>query len=168
VLTCNLLGGQAHLGIGSKYILLAEDNPADVELVRVALEDRSVDCGLHVVSDGAQAIAFIERVDGNSAVPCPSLLLLDLHLPKRNGADILRCLRASERCGQTPVVVLTSSDSPRDEENAARHAALHYFRKPSALDEFLTLGDIVSDIIGRGGLGPATEADSQTGEAMAE
>jgi CheY-like chemotaxis protein len=141
---------------GSKYILLAEDNPADVQLVREALEDRSVACGLHVVHDGAQAIAFIERIDGNSAFPCPSLVLLDLHLPKRNGEEILRCLRASERCGQTPVVVLTSSDSPSDVENATRHAALYYFRKPSALDEYLRLGDIVKDIIERAAARPVT------------
>lgn len=147
-----------NLGGRAKYILLAEDNPADVQLVREALEDRSVDCALHVVPDGAQAIAFIEKVDGSSTLPCPSLLLLDLHLPKRNGEEILRYLRASERCGRTPVVVLTSSDSPRDVENATRHAALHYFRKPSALDEFLKLGDIVKDIIERDGVGPATNA----------
>jgi CheY-like chemotaxis protein len=146
-----------NLGSHSNYILLAEDNPADVELVREALEDRSVDCGLHVVPDGAQAVAFIERLDGNSALQCPSLLLLDLHLPKRNGDEILRCLRASERCGQTPVVVLTSSDSPRDVENATRHAALHYFRKPSALDAYLRLGDIVKEIIERGAVAQAAK-----------
>jgi len=144
----------------SKYILLAEDNSADVELVREALRDRSVDCGLHVVSDGEQAIAFIERVDGNSALECPSLLLLDLHLPKRNGEQILRCLRAGERCGQTPVVILTSSDSPRDMDNATRHAALYYFRKPSSLDEYLTLGDIVKEVIERGAAGPAAKTAS--------
>jgi CheY-like chemotaxis protein len=142
-----------NLGGRAKYILLAEDNPADVQLVREALEDRSVDCGLHVVPDGAQAIAFLERIDGNSSLPCPSLLLLDLHLPKRNGEEILRCLRAGERCGQTPVVILTSSDSPRDMENATRHAALDYFRKPSSIDEYLRLGDIVKEIIERGPAG---------------
>jgi len=75
--------------------------------------------------------------------------LLDLHLPKRDGAAIMRRLRASERCGQTAVVVLTSSDSPRDMEYAERHAALHYFRKTSSLEQFLKLGDIVKGIIDR-------------------
>jgi len=143
----------SNLGGGSKYILLAEDNPADVQLVREALEDRAVACNLHVVADGEQAIAFLENIDRNSALDCPSLLLLDLHLPKRNGDEILRCLRASERCGQTAVVILTSSDSPRDLENAQRHAALSYFRKPTSLEQFLTLGDIVKEIIGRDATG---------------
>jgi CheY-like chemotaxis protein len=135
---------------GSRYILLAEDNPADVQLVREALQGRSVACDLHVVRDGEQAIAFLDRLDANSKLDCPSLFLLDLHLPKRDGSAIMRRLRASERCGQTAVVVLTSSDSPRDIEDAERHAALHYFRKPSSLEQFLTLGDIVKGIIDRG------------------
>ena len=148
------------MGDDSKYILLAEDNPADVQLVREALEDRAVVCDLRVVQDGEQAIAFIERIDRNSHLECPSLVLLDLHLPKRNGDEILRCLRASERCGQTAVVVLTSSDSPRDLENAERHAALHYFRKPSSLEQFLLLGDIVKGILDRNGVGRAVRTAS--------
>ena len=65
---------------------------------------------------------FIERIDRDPALHCPKLLLLDLHLPKRDGREVLRCLRASECCGQTPVVILTSSDSPSDLETAtARH-----------------------------------------------
>jgi CheY-like chemotaxis protein len=131
----------------SDYILLAEDNPADVQLVREALEDRAVTCRLRVAADGDQAIKFIEQVDRDSTVSCPKLLLLDLHLPGHDGEAILRRLRASERCGQTPVVILTSSDSPRDREKAAANAALHYFRKPATLEQFLQLGDIVANIL---------------------
>jgi len=131
----------------SQYILLAEDNLADVELVREALEDRAIGFELHVVEDGERAIDFIERIDRDSALHCPRLFLLDLHLPKRDGAEVLRCLRASERCGQTPVLILTSSDSPKDRETAARNAALHYFRKPSSLEQYLQLGDVVKNIV---------------------
>jgi CheY-like chemotaxis protein len=134
--------------VSSRYILLAEDNPADVMLVREALEDRAVDCDLHVIADGEQVVRFIEQIDSDRLLNCPHLVLLDLHLPKRDGGEILKSLRASERCGQTPVVILTSSDSPRDEMNAARHAALHYFRKPASLEQFMQLGDVVSGIIG--------------------
>ena len=131
----------------SQYILLAEDNSADVELVREALEDRAIGFELQVVEDGERAIDFIERIDRDSALHCPKLFLLDLHLPKRDGAEVLRYLRASERCGQTPVLILTSSDSPQDRETAARNAALHYFRKPSTLEQYLQLGDVVKNII---------------------
>jgi chemotaxis family two-component system response regulator Rcp1 len=136
-----------NLADSSKYILLAEDNSADVELVREALLDRAIAYDLHVVEDGERAIDFIERLDRDSTLQCPKLLLLDLHLPKRDGEEVLRRLRASGRCGQTPVVILTASDSPGDRETAARNAALHYFRKPSTLEQYMQLGDVVKSII---------------------
>jgi len=133
----------------SNYVLLAEDNPADVQFVREALEDRALDCDLHVVTDGDQAIQFIEQLDRCRSMGCPRLLLLDLHLPRRGGEEILRCLRASERCGQTNVVIITSSDLPQDRDNASRYAAIHYFRKPNSLDQYLKLGDVVKEIVER-------------------
>jgi len=129
------------------YILLAEDNPADVGLVRYTLTQHQVECELSVISDGDQVVSFINRLDGDSKLPCPDLLLLDLHLPKRDGMEILKHLRSSERCSRTPVVILTSSDSPLDKQTAEYNAAIHYFRKPSSLDEFLTLGNIVRSVI---------------------
>ena len=86
-------------GDRSEYILLAEDNSAAIELVREALKDRAIAYELQVVEDGERAMDFIERVDRDSALLCPKLFLLDLHLPKREGQEVLRCLRASERCG---------------------------------------------------------------------
>src|SRR5580700_7014128 len=100
----------------SKYILLAEDNPADVFLVRQALAGSGVLFNLRVVSDGDEALNFIDGLERGSALGCPELLLLDLHLPKRDGDEVLQRLRASARCGHTPVVILTSSDYPRDKE----------------------------------------------------
>jgi two-component system, chemotaxis family, response regulator Rcp1 len=141
--------------VSSRYILLAEDNPADVFLVREALEGRAVNYDLHVIADGEQVVQFIERIDADRALHCPHLVLLDLHLPKRDGGEILKSLRASERCGQTPVVMLTASESPHSEMNAevnaARHAALHYFRKTASLEQFMRLGDVVNGIIGPAG-----------------
>ena len=129
-------------------ILLAEDNPADVTCVREALKEHSLDCALHVMRDGAQAIAFLERLDTDPREPRLDLVLVDMHLPKRDGEDILRRLRSTERYAQTPVIVMTASDSPADRERAERHAALHYFRKPSSLAEFIELGAIVRSILG--------------------
>ena len=64
-------------------IVLAEDNPADVGLVRAALREHEVDCELRVLSDGEQLVAFISGLDHNTKHPCPDLLLLDMHLPKQ-------------------------------------------------------------------------------------
>ncbi len=133
--------------IESKYILLAEDNPADIHLVREALADSAVAYHLQVVSDGEEVIKFLTRIDRDSTLSCPKVLLLDLHLPKRDGEEILRCLRSSERCGLTPVVIMTSSDAPHHVEMATKNAALHYFRKPTSLEQYMKLGDVVKTII---------------------
>ncbi|HEY1340441.1 MAG TPA: response regulator [Bryobacteraceae bacterium] len=129
-------------------ILLAEDNAADITLVREALREHRLDCALHVMRDGAQAIAFLERLDADPGEPRLDLVLVDMHLPKRDGEDILRRLRSTERYAQTPVIVMTASDSPDDRQRAEKHAALHYFRKPSSLTEFIELGAIVRSILG--------------------
>jgi CheY-like chemotaxis protein len=113
----------------SRQIVLAEDNPADVGLVRAALREHGVDCELHVISDGEGVLSFIDSLDLNSKIPCPDLLLLDLHLPKRDGNEILKYLRASGRCAQTPVVILSSSDAPSDHENADKKCSHPLFSK---------------------------------------
>ena len=133
------------------HIVLAEDNPADVRLVREALAEHQIACDLRVIGDGGEAIRFIVGLDYDTKTPCPDLLLLDLHLPKHNGEEILTQLRASERCGRTPVVILTSSKSLWDERQAEKNTAVHYFRKPSNLSQFMQLGSIVKEVISRAG-----------------
>lgn len=133
---------------GSSYhILLAEDSAADIGVVRLALRDQNLDHVLHVARDGEEAIAFIEKADRDTKAPGPDLLLLDMHLPRYNGEEILKRLRSTERYAQTPVIVMTSSTAPEDLDRAEKHAVLIYFRKPSRLDEFIQLGAIVRDIL---------------------
>jgi DNA-binding response OmpR family regulator len=110
------------------HIVLAEDDPADVHLVGVALREHAVHCDLRVISDGEEVLSFIRSLDRDQEFPCPDLLLLDLHLPKRDGNEVLRELRSSKRCAQTPVVILTSSDARSDHKIAQDNAAIHYFR----------------------------------------
>jgi CheY-like chemotaxis protein len=128
-------------------ILVVEDNAVDVTLVREALIEHGLNCVLHVVHDGRQAIDFLETLDTDTKQPQLDLILLDMHLPRCDGEDILKALRSTEHYAQTPVVVMTASNSPRDQEMAQKHAALHYFQKPSTLDEFLRLGGIVREIL---------------------
>jgi CheY-like chemotaxis protein len=130
-------------------IVIAEDNPADVMLVRRALDEHAVNYDLRVLSDGEDVLSFVNGLDADTKLPCPDLLLLDLYLPKRDGNEVLAHLRASQRCGQIPVVVLTSSDATWDRENAAKNYATHYFQKPSSLDKFMLLGRVVKEVIGR-------------------
>jgi chemotaxis family two-component system response regulator Rcp1 len=126
-----------------RQILLAEDNPADVFLVREALRRGEIECDLRVIADGEEAISFIDGVDADSKRPGFDLLLLDMHLPRRDGEYILSHLRASERSSRTPVIVMTSSDSPADKRKVERHAPVQFFRKPASLDEFMELGMVV-------------------------
>jgi CheY-like chemotaxis protein len=130
-------------------ILLAEDNPADIGLVREALQAHDVHCDLRVISDGSKVIAFIDHLDSETKSPCPDLILLDLHLPHRDGREILSHLRASRRCARTPVIVLTSSEWSKDRESAEKNEAVHYFVKPTSLSKFMQLGLVVKEIIGR-------------------
>jgi len=132
---------------GRVNILLIEDAEPDVFLVREALKTAGLNFELSVLDDGEKAIEFIDRLDANHADDCPQLVLLDLNLPKRTGDQILDYMRHSQRCKDIPVVVVTSSDSPRDRAAAARLGATRYFRKPSRLDEFMQLGPIVRELV---------------------
>ena len=130
-------------------IVLVEDAEPDVFLVREALESGGVDFSLRVFDDGEKAVEFIDKVDTGETTPCPHLLLLDLNLPKRSGAQVLQHMRQSHRLRDVPVVILTSSDSPRDKEQTAQLGATRYFRKPSRLAEFMRLGEIVRELLER-------------------
>jgi CheY-like chemotaxis protein len=130
-------------------VLLADDNPSDVYLIREALREHSVDCVLRVVSDGKDALGVISGETGSPDAGSISLIILDLNLPRHDGIEILQKLRESVTLGHVPVVVLTSSDSPRDRILANELGATRYLRKPSNLDEFLGLGAIFKDLLGQ-------------------
>jgi CheY-like chemotaxis protein len=119
-------------------ILLIEDNPADAFLIREALRTHAVVCQLRWFSDSEEAVIHIEHF-GPSQTP-PDLVLLDLHLPKLDGKEVLGHIRRNPWLAQTPVAVLTSSDSPLDRREMARLGATCMLRKPATLDEFLGLG----------------------------
>ena len=126
-------------------ILVVEDNPGDVFLIRRALKCLDMAFSLAVVNDGQSAVKFLECADREGKVP--SLILLDLNLPKIGGATVLDSIRQNPRYKRLPVIIMTSSDSPIDHALAAQLHADHYFRKPSDLDGFMKLGEIVGDFL---------------------
>ena len=128
-------------------ILLAEDNPGDVFLVRRALALHDLDVDLTVISDGQSALRFVDRADAGEAGCDPDLMLLDLNLPRVAGSRILERVQRSERLAGTPVVVVTSSDSQADRDTAARLGAMHFFHKPTDLAGFMQLGAIVRGLL---------------------
>lgn len=123
-------------------ILLAEDNPADVYLIEEALREHSVPFTLTLAEDGEDALAMIDagRVH-------PDLILLDLNMPKRSGAEVLGQLNSEVKGRGVPIIILTSSDSPRDREEALRLGATLYIRKPTGLDEFLQIGGTIRSLL---------------------
>ena len=130
-------------------VLLAEDNPSDVYLIREALREHGVDCRVRVVADGKDALGIISGEAPDAAAGCIKLIILDLNLPRHDGIEILQKLRESARFEAVPVVVLTSSGSPSDRQKATTLGATRYLRKPSSLDEFLGLGAIFKELLGQ-------------------
>jgi CheY-like chemotaxis protein len=116
-----------------KVVLLVEDNPDDEELTRLAFADSNVANDLKVVRDGAEALDYVFATGsyaGRSAELTPQVVLLDLKLPKIDGLEVLRRIRADERTRGLPVVILTSSDEEQDLIRGYSLGANSYVRKP--------------------------------------
>ena len=128
-------------------VLLAEDNPGDVYLVREALREHGLDVDLQVFDDGEKVFALIELTAGDPSRPVPDLILLDLNLPKRVGHEVLGKVRSTKCMEHVPVLLLSSSESPQDKETARTLGATGYFQKPTSLDDFLKLGKVARDCL---------------------
>jgi two-component system, chemotaxis family, response regulator Rcp1 len=128
-------------------ILLAEDNPADVYLVREALAEHKVKATVLAVSNGQEVLQILEKLGQTGEPRRLGLIILDLNLPRHDGLEILERLRKIEGLPQVPVVVLTSSDSPKDRLLATQMGASRFLRKPSGLDQFLSLGAVFKSLL---------------------
>lgn len=120
-------------------ILLVEDNPTDAELAMVALKERNLANKLVWVKDGAEALDFLFATGAYSnrnVENGPRVVLLDLRLPKVDGLEVLRRLKADERTRRIPVVVLTSSKEDRDVAECYSLGVNSYIAKPVEFDEF--------------------------------
>ena len=121
------------------FIILVDDNPADVLLIREALVCHGVKSQFVIARDGDEAIRFIDEVDAHLR-PCPDLVILDLNLPRKTGFEVLQRMRSTPGCCDAPVAILSSSDAPSDRQKAERLGATRYFQKPSNLDDFMSIG----------------------------
>lgn len=120
-------------------ILLVEDNPGDVRLTREAFEQTALETDLHVVRDGEEALAFLQRRDGYDDAPRPRLVLLDLNLPKVDGLEVLRKLKEDPTLRRVPVVVLTGSEAREDIAESYDRYSNAYLTKPVDPSEFVDL-----------------------------
>lgn len=117
-------------------ILLAEDSPEDIEFTTEALAGSKIANNLSIVKDGVEALAFLRQEGKFANAPRPSLLLLDLNMPKKDGREVLEEIKNDNNLKDIPVVILTTS---QDEEDIMRAYKLHancYITKPVDIVQF--------------------------------
>jgi two-component system response regulator len=130
-------------GGGKATILLVEDNPGDVELLKLALEQAGVDYQIHLLEDGGTALAHVRA---RNASPV-DLAVVDLNLPQNDGMEILAAMRESAVFAHVPVVVFTSSVSPRDRARIEGFQIERYLPKPSDLEQYMRVGSTLKEIL---------------------
>jgi chemotaxis family two-component system response regulator Rcp1 len=118
------------------HILLVEDSAADVRLVREAMRNSTIRHEFHVVSDGVLAIEYLARTGSYRDVPRPSMIILDLNMPRRDGRQVLQDIKADADLRRIPVVVMSSSAADEDIIRAYDHHANCYVRKPVDFSQF--------------------------------
>lgn len=118
-------------------ILLVEDNGDEAGMTMQALREGRVRNRVHWVEDGEEALAFLARQGPHAAAPHPDLVLLDLHLPRMNGHEVLAAIKQHPLWKRIPVVIMTSSESELDVLTAYDRHANCYVTKPIDMDKFM-------------------------------
>ncbi|MBN2082716.1 response regulator [bacterium] len=125
----------------SKNILLVEDNPDDIALTVRALERNKIANHVVIARDGEEALTLLlgtgEVADEQAPIPLPVVVLLDLKLPKVDGLEVLKTIRASKRTRCLPVVILTSSDEEQDRLQSYQLGANSFIRKPVSFEQLI-------------------------------
>ena len=120
-------------------VLLVEDDPGDVLMTKEAFNEHKVRNRLNVVSDGAEALAYLRREGPYADAVRPDLVLLDLNLPRRDGREVLAEIKNDESLHQIPVVVLTTSEAEEDILCSYQLHANAYVTKPVDFDRFINV-----------------------------
>jgi two-component system, chemotaxis family, response regulator Rcp1 len=126
-------------------VLLVDDNEGDARLLREVLFEINKTVHLHVVTDGVEAMSFLRYQGPYLDVPRPQLILLDLHMPKLGGLEVLAQIQADPRLRVIPIVVLTTSRSEEDIARSYQLMANCYLTKPDELVEFEQLVKSLND-----------------------
>jgi two-component system, chemotaxis family, response regulator Rcp1 len=129
----------------TRAVLLVEDNPADIYLIRKAVEECGPELHLSVIPNGRDALAFLRQEGAFALEPAPALILLDLNLPKLDGHDVLTGLRHLPAYQDTPVVIFSAARPEQEEQPCLQLGADAYVQKPDALEKFFAA---IADIVG--------------------
>ena len=137
-------------------VLHVEDEDASACLVRSALEEAHIAVCVYRVCDGEEALRFLRKQGKYSTARTPEFVLLDLSLPNVDGWTVLGEMQQSEALSNIPVVVLTTSSSPKDKEMAEQLGVRRYVTKPSSFDGLVHgIKSICNEYLNSGRLGPA-------------
>jgi CheY-like chemotaxis protein len=117
-------------------VLLVEDDPADVVLIREVFDQYKIRNRLHVVGDGDQAMEFVRRTGAFTDAPRPGLILLDINLPRRNGLEVLADIKSDDDLMHIPVIMLTTSQAQEDILRSYKMHANAYISKPLDFEQF--------------------------------
>jgi two-component system response regulator len=137
-------------------IIVVEDNPVDVYLIRWVLTAHALSYTLHVIDNADHAMHYFDELAQQDRHRSPTLVLLDLHLPQRDGRELLRRVRTMPDNADIGVVIVTGSHNPADRQETLALGANAYFVKPPHLNEFMHLGQLVKELAfgnGREGVG---------------
>jgi CheY-like chemotaxis protein len=118
-------------------ILLVEDSPSDADLTVEVLEEGKILNELHIVGDGIEALQFLRHEEPYADAPHPDLILLDLNLPRKDGREVLKEIKADKDLKRIPVIVLTTSSAEEDVCRTYDDYANCYVTKPVNIDEFV-------------------------------
>ena len=124
-------------------ILLVEDSPSDVHLMKEVFKETLIPKNLYVVKDGLEALQFLRRQDHYKNAPRPSLILLDLNLPRLNGKEFLREIKNDFNLKVIPVIVFTTSTSPSDILKSYQNYANCYITKPLGIEELIKVVQVI-------------------------
>lgn len=126
-------------------ILLVEDSLGDIRLTREAFRDVNKSVHLHVVTDGVEAMTFLQHAGAHAQAPRPDLILLDLNLPRMDGREVLAHIKEDESLKAIPTIILTTSDAQADIARSYQLQANCYLTKPVQLEDFENLVKSIDD-----------------------
>lgn len=140
-------------------VLLVEDDPGDVLLVKEAFADNKVGNVLSVVNDGVEAMRYVRGEGAYAHAVRPDLILLDLNMPRKNGIEVLEEIKGDARLSMIPIVVLTTSEAEEDIVRAYKLHANAYITKPVDFEQFTRIVHQIDDFfIGLVKLPPSSSA----------
>jgi len=120
----------------TRRILLVEDNPADVRMIREVVSDYKIKIQIHNVKNGIEALNFLNKEGKYGNAFHPDFILLDLNLPRKNGKELLIQIKKDIKLKNIPIIILTSSDSEEDVLKACELRARYFIKKPMLFEEY--------------------------------